>query len=134
MEERLRDRRAFTLVEILVSIVLLSLIGVAFALSLGVGQGEIVDGGYRRMALTRAEEKMEVLKALGYADLAGGDDTVTLDDRGTVDIADDLTGTRSWTVTEIAGSNSYKRIALKLKWFAGGRTHTVALDTFVAQR
>lgn len=133
------SQEGLSLIEILVSIVLLSLVGIAFALSLGTGQEEIVDDGYRRMALTLTEEKMEELKALKYDDPhlatdALHQDPVTLDDRGTVDIADDLTGTRSWTVTEIAGNNSYKRIALTLAWSAGGQTHTVALDTFVAQR
>ncbi|MBI2875600.1 MAG: hypothetical protein HYY20_01820 [Candidatus Tectomicrobia bacterium] len=132
-----------SLIEVVVSVVLLSLVGIGFALSLGLGQGEIVDEGYRRMALTLAEEQIERLKALNYNDaaLSAGaypvtvlhQDTVTLDDRGTVSTTDDLTGTRSWRVSEMNGVGSYKWVALTLSWTTGGQTHSVALDTYIAQ-
>lgn len=133
------SQAGLSLIEILVSIVLLSLVGVAFAMSLGAGQEEIVDDGYRRMALTLAEEKMEQLKALGYNDPNLGvgvthQETVTLEDRGTESTADDLKATRSWTVTEMAGTDSYKQISLTLSWTTWGRMNTVTMDTFVAQK
>ena len=65
-------------------------------------------------------------------------EVVTIDDRGTPIIGDDLTGTLTVTVTEIvAGIDGYKKVSVVLNWtekaWGGSNNLSESATTYVVQ-
>lgn len=102
--------------EIMVSVVVLS-IAIVFLYHMLFGGRMLVEmEGERRMALKLAEHKVEQLKQAGYessdsdsdwtsVDMGLGDhpkhdNTLLIDDRGTARTGDDLRGTMTWSVRD----------------------------------
>ncbi|HEV8437144.1 MAG TPA: hypothetical protein VGT40_03525 [Methylomirabilota bacterium] len=74
----LADSRGIALLEVLVSGVVMAVAVIGLALMFGLGQSLAVAQGDERLALYLAEQKLEQLRALGFAAVAVGSQTETL--------------------------------------------------------
>lgn len=110
---------AFTLIEVLVGTVILSigLLGTAaftgFAMSCNMQANNILT------ATTLAQGKMEELKNMSYSSIASSEDTHSI-------------FTRSWNVTNDSPAADVKTIEVTVKWQWEGKTRDVVLKTIVA--
>jgi len=128
-----------TLVESIVAITLISVIMLGgFQFFVG-GKSSINDSGFRRLAIIRAEERLEAANRFEYAVLAD-----SLDETQTVVNLGDLTGLRTTVVTAtddpidgLAGADldgdpdDYKQITTTISWPLGGQNQ-VSLSTSVS--
>jgi prepilin-type N-terminal cleavage/methylation domain-containing protein len=123
-----RDRRGFTLIEVMVAVALL-VIGILglIATATSVIQGNAIS---RQMttAATLAEERMEILKRQSYtaADLTAGSHN---------DPGNPLSSiyTRTWTVTDNTPAANMKTVQVTVSWTRKGSAHNVNLNTIIAQ-
>jgi prepilin-type N-terminal cleavage/methylation domain-containing protein len=105
----------YSLIEVTVAVIVFSIAIVFVYQMLFSGQTTVEFEGERRVALRRAELKLEELKYAGYGSEGSDvdytsvnmeegthpdDPTVVLDDRGTAEPGDDLVGSMTWTVKE----------------------------------
>jgi prepilin-type N-terminal cleavage/methylation domain-containing protein len=105
----------YSLIEVTVAVIVFSIAIVFVYQMLFSGQTTVEFEGERRVALRRAELKLEELKYAGYGSEGSDvdytsvnmeegthpdDPTVVLDDRGTAEPGDDLVGSMTWTVRE----------------------------------
>ncbi|MFH1214022.1 MAG: hypothetical protein V1681_08020 [Candidatus Neomarinimicrobiota bacterium] len=128
-----------TLVESIVAITLISVIMLGgFQFFVG-GKSSINDSGFRRLAIIRAEERLEAANRFEYAVLAD-----SLDETQTVVNLGSLTGLRTTVVTAtddpidgLAGADldgdpdDYKQITTTISWPLGGQNQ-VSLSTSVS--
>lgn len=140
-------RRAFTLIEVVLSIFLLAVVAVIFGALFPIGQRLSGGAKWRAQALMLAERRMEAVKLLGYGNLTYGG----LRAYGLID-ASPNTSPFSFTNTDGASNESpakmlpqgtgqivvedvawdVKRVIVQVGWRdANGRTQTVELRTLV---
>lgn len=140
-------RRAFTLIEVVLSIFLLAVVAVIFGALFPIGQRLSGGAKWRAVALMLAERRMEAVKLLGYGNLTYDG----LRAYGLID-ASPNTSPFSFTNTDDASNESpakmlpqgtgqiavedvawdVKRVIVRVGWRdANGRTQTVELRTLV---
>ena len=121
---RLRSRRGFTLIEVVVAIVMLTF-GVLASASLTAALMRSNRGVTNR---TRAIEtlrlKVEDLQSKRYFDIADGNDTATIGG---------ITYNRSWTVAANAPAANLKTVTLTVTWGDRQGNHTITNKTIRAQ-
>lgn len=142
-----RRRRAFTLMEVVLSIFLLAVVAVIFGALFPIGQRLSGGAKWRAVALMLAERRMEAVKLLGYGNLTydglrayGLIDTspntspfsfTNTDDASNESPAKMLPqGTGQIVVEDVAWD--VKRVIVRVSWQdVNGRTQTVELRTLV---
>ena len=121
---RIRSRRGFTLIEIVVAIVMLTF-GVLASASLTAALMRSNRGVTNR---TRAIEtlrlKVEDLQSLNYTEIADGNDTATIGG---------ITFNRAWTVTANSPAANLKTVSLTVTWADRQGNHTITNQTIRAQ-
>ncbi len=124
MSRRRSDRRGFTLIEIMVGLVLLT-IG---ALSLAAMSATVANANRDSTNRTRADqllhEKVEELQSMNYGDIESGDDDFDVGD---------IAFTVTWTVENDTPVNDVKRVTLVANWTEEGRTLTMRTATLIAK-
>jgi prepilin-type N-terminal cleavage/methylation domain-containing protein len=151
---RSRDQGGLTLIEVLVSVVVLGIVIAPMFDAFVRGRVMVQHRAEERVALRLVERKTEQLLAAGGA--ADGDDSnitstnmtdgshpsnsaITLITRGDADTSNDVIGDLSWAVstetwTDPAGSwedATYKRVTVKLAWPLGAHRDSVQISTIV---
>ena len=121
---RLRSRRGFTLIEVVVAIVMLTF-GVLASASLTAALMRSNRGVTNR---TRAIEtlrlKVEDLQSLRYSDIVNGNDTETIGG---------ITYSRAWTVTPNSPAANLKTVTLTVTWGDRPGNHTISNQTIRGQ-
>ena len=122
--KRLRDRRGFTLIEIMVAIVMLAF-GVLASASLTAALMASNRGVTNR---TRATEtlrlKVEDLQSERYAQIRNGNDTATVGG---------VTFNRSWTVTANSPVTNTKTVTMTVSWTDRQGNHSLSTQTIRGQ-
>ncbi|MFH1690363.1 MAG: prepilin-type N-terminal cleavage/methylation domain-containing protein [Candidatus Eisenbacteria bacterium] len=147
----LGNNSGLTMIEILVSIIVLAVLVVPLADSLVVGRTFTAHRGEKRMALRLVERKAEQLMAAGYAS-AGPDNnilstnmavgahpispSIVVNTRGDTDNSNDVFGDLNWYVSRdayAAGSDSVRRkiVEIRLRWPSGAPRDSVSVMTLV---
>ena len=136
----LKKDGGFTLIEIIVSMVLIPLIWFAVSVPLSVNTMLISQSRHRAQAVLIAQQLIDQMRAGPYTSLAETPRLgVTIDDRGTVTTADDLTGEAAiflGTETIISGGR-YRQVTATVRWnesTVGGlpRALTESLATIIS--
>lgn len=147
----LGNRSGLTMIEILVSVILLAVLVVPLADSLVVGRTFTSHRGEKLMALRLVERKAEQLMAAGYASVGPDDDilstnmtigthpespSIVVNTRGDADGSNDVFGDLTWDVTRdayAAGSDSVRRklVRISLRWPSGAPRDSVSVATVV---
>jgi hypothetical protein len=139
--------------EVMVSVVVFSIAIVFVYQMLFSGRVQVEFEGERRVASKAAEQKIEELKYAGYGSTDSvtdwtslsmdvgthpADPTIVLDDRGTAETGDDLTGEIHWTVrdtswTEYGVTTDGKVVDLTIQWPKDWLRDEVRVVTVVAR-
>jgi len=120
MRIRMKDQKGFTLLEVLISIIILSVALLALAgLQIISIRGNSF-GGTMTEAVTLARDKIEDLKKDDWSSVATGDDFPVV--RG-------VTYNRNWAV-QLVGHGQTKEVAVTISWDNGN--HQVSLATTLA--
>ena len=123
MRIRMKDQKGFTLLEVLISIVILSVALLALAgLQIISIRGNSF-GGTMTEAITLAKDKIEDLKRDDWDNVVGGRDTPVVH-RGNAQI----TYARNWTVVQ--GVNNTREVSVTVSWDNGN--HQVSMATMLA--
>lgn len=143
--------RGVSVIEVLISVVVLAIIVVPVFNSLVAGRVLTAHRGEKRMALRLMERKIEQLMQPGYAS-GGSDDDITsvnldpgthpidpsivVSTRSFVDISDDLVGELTWTVTPVSWSSPgdsvrAKLTEVKLRWPSDNPRDSLTLTTLI---
>ncbi|MCM8783986.1 MAG: PT domain-containing protein [Candidatus Omnitrophica bacterium] len=130
------EREGFGLVEVMVSVLLLTLITGGTLLVLGVPEKVISEMGRRRQAINFCQDTLEDLISkhssdpsfFNSAELAPGTHRSELPPST---LKDRFSGTREYTVEDLEGG-VYKKITVKTSWIAGGKTGSKTLVTLLA--
>ncbi|MBD3368589.1 MAG: prepilin-type N-terminal cleavage/methylation domain-containing protein [Candidatus Eisenbacteria bacterium] len=143
--------RGVTMIEILVSIVVLSILIVPIFDSMVSGRTLAMHRGEERMALRLVERKAEQLLKAGYgavgsdADVSSvcmtsgvhpTDPSIVVSTRGDDDAANDLLGDMTWSVVPVIWSSPgdsvrAKLVEVKLRWPQGAPRDSVTVSTIV---
>ncbi len=117
----LRTVAAFSLIELMIALLLLSiaLVGVTKLLSSTLFSDR--DSKAYTAAATLAETQLEQLKSIGFAALADGSDSTTIDN---------VEYTRTWVVSD-AIAYAMKKVVVTVRW--GNPTQQVALSVYMAR-
>ena len=146
-----RGARGVSVVEVLISVVVLGIIVVPVFNSLVAGRVLTAHRGEKRMALRLMERKVEQLMQPGYASGGSDDDissvnldpgvhpidpSIVVSTRSFVDISDDLVGELTWTVTSVAWSSPgdsvrAKMTEVKLRWPSDSPRDSLTLTTLI---
>ncbi|MDY6856638.1 MAG: hypothetical protein SWO11_18415 [Thermodesulfobacteriota bacterium] len=122
-----KSQQGISLIEIITAAFILLTIVISIGYMFATGRGNIDGTGNRRAALTAVMEKVEQLMDLPYNDLdltpGNHDDPsnpIVIDNRGTIDIVDDLKGFLRWNVVNFddkangEGNSDYKIITVTI--------------------
>lgn len=121
---RLRSRRGFTLIEVVVAIVMLAF-GVLASASLTAALMRSNSGVTNRTrAVEVLREKVEDLQSEQYVNIVDGNDTVTVAG---------ILFSRSWAVASNTPAANLKRITLTVTWTDRQGSHTVSNQTIRGQ-
>lgn len=115
----------FTLIEIIVSIILIPLLWFAVSISLSVNKMLVNQAKHRAQAIFAAQETMDLARSWGYSYLQdGGSRYVTIDPHATYDAADDLIGIAYINVVPAPFSpgppppptGQYRQVTIRVAW------------------
>ena len=121
---RLRHRRGFTLIEVVIAIVMLTF-GVLASASLTAALMRSNSGVTNRTrAVETMREKVENLQSLRYSDIVGGNDTASIGG---------ISFSRSWTVAADTPAANLKTITFTVTWTDRQGSHTISNQTIRAQ-
>ncbi|MGA1867582.1 MAG: type IV pilus modification PilV family protein [bacterium] len=129
----MRNQQGFTLVEIFLSIIILS-VGLLLIAELQItGAKGNKNSKDMSSAVLLAESKIEELKESGFSSLIDGNYPV-----GT-NLPIDSSGapggifTRTWKISPYKGSNSMKYIEVNVQWAEKEKSHTICLNTVFSE-
>jgi len=125
----MRKKKGFTLVEALISIMLLTIAWVATVevAIIGVTMGSIAR--HKIQAIYVIQRAVEDLHRKPFSQITNSTATVSIDTRGTPDnTADDLMGTQTVTVTNT--STYYKKVVVGVSWNERLRSITKAMAEY----
>jgi type II secretory pathway pseudopilin PulG len=148
---RVTGQSGITMIEILVSIVVLSILVVPIFDSLVSGRTLAMHRGEERMALRLVERKTEQLMKAGYGAIGSDadvssvcmtagthptDPSIVLSSRGDHDTSNDLLGDLTWSVVPVIWSSPgdsvrAKLVEVKLRWPQGSPRDSVSVTTMV---
>jgi Tfp pilus assembly protein PilV len=160
---RLRERRRLrfllrggndsgaSLIEVLISVIVLGIVVVPIFDSFVVGRTLTSHRGERRMALRLVERKVEQLMNAGYGsagtdadvestNLAAGthpiDPSIVVNTRGDSDVTNDVIGNLTWTVDPVAWSSPgdsvlAKTVEVRLRWPTQSPRDSVSVTTLI---
>jgi prepilin-type N-terminal cleavage/methylation domain-containing protein len=127
-----KNRKALTLIECLVAVILLSITlvaGMAFYFNASAIMGQAM---HKKMAMEMINQKFEQLRRDGYSALTP---TVDFVNGSTVTFGDFSVQTRQ-KVTNIDGnsSNGVRKVEIEVSWTEAGKSaaNTIAMSTYVA--
>ncbi len=149
-----RNQRGLTMIEIMVSVVVLAIVIAPMFDAFGRGRVMVAHRGEERVALRLIERKVEQLLQAGGA--ASGTDTditstnmvagthptnsaITLITRGDLDTSNDVIGDLTWDVTSVTWTDAagtwddatYKHVVTKLAWPQGAHRDSVSVTTII---
>ena len=101
---KITRKPGFTILESLVAIVILTFMGMSIISTLIYSQHYVEIENQRTKALMLASTVMESLKRTIFSSIVGYTETVVIDNNGTVDTADDLSGTLQVIVKDKSGT------------------------------
>ena len=119
------ESRGFTLIEILVSLVIISLTMTVLATLLAASMRGGQNSRHTTAAVTLMQDKIEEFKNTSYASITSGSETA-IDSEGNSGGQYD----RSWTVTT---SGTTKEIVVTINWPYNGVTKTKSLTTLISE-
>jgi len=111
----------FTVIEAVVSMALFILVWAGLAGNIMVGKAIEARSKHSMLAMYTIQQRMETIRRMNFASILNQNiNNVTIDDRGTAAVADDLRGTMIVTVrfipTSVAGNNFLKEVVAQLTW------------------
>ena len=151
---RARNQRGVTVIEIMVSVVVLAIVIAPMFDAFVRGRVMVAHRGEERVALRLVERKVEQLLAAGGA-MTGSDaditsvnmvagthptnSAITLITRGDLDTSNDVIGDLTWEVTSVTWSDgggtwddaTYKHVVTKLAWPLGAHRDSVSVITII---
>ena len=115
-----KKENGFTLIEIIVSMILIPLVWFAVYVPLSVNTMLISQAKHRAQAVFIAQQNLDTMRASGFANLAAfpTPQNVTIDTRGTPVVGDDLIGVRTIILgpdTPVAGGH-YRQVTVTVNW------------------
>lgn len=136
----IKKHDGFTLIEILVSIILIPLVWFAISISLSVNAMLISQSKHRAQAVFVAQQELDRLRTSDYTTLASVSNVnVTIDTRGTTTTGDDLIGKKNIVVQlETSPLRHYRQVTATISWsekildILGTRTLTESLATIIS--
>ena len=116
-----KKQDGFTLIEIIVSMILVPILWLAIGAPLSVNTMLISQAKHKAQAVFVAGQNLDIMRANGYAGLvaaAGTGKNVTIDTRGTTDTGDDLLGTMDIVLGSPVNENGghYRQVTVTIKW------------------
>lgn len=143
MQHFRRQRRAFTLVEIMISLVLILIVGLSILTVHTMVRGAQRFERERIVMLSRASQKVESLKSMYFANIAASVESVLVDVNNTpLTTADDITAqlqVRLWAkngneITSTAQStnnNDAVLVNIAIRWTSKSKQHEQEIWTIV---
>lgn len=135
----LKKDGGFTVIEIIVSMILIPLIWLAISTALSVNTMLISEYKHRAQAVFVAQGILDTLRAGNYVDIVPViNQPITIDTRGTVVTTDDLLGNINvLLVTSAAYYSHYKKVTVSVNWDentvgAGVKNITETLATYIS--
>ncbi|MDD5450062.1 MAG: prepilin-type N-terminal cleavage/methylation domain-containing protein [Candidatus Omnitrophica bacterium] len=128
-----KNRRGITFVEIVISLLLLSMvIGAVIGLFV-VSRAMAMKSKHRILAVNLTRARIEAIKGLDFSQVpaAAGVEAVVIDE-GAPDTGDEVFGQRSITVSDFYGDGAVYKIAAKVSWTemgAGCEENVITLIT-----
>ncbi|MCK4326585.1 prepilin-type N-terminal cleavage/methylation domain-containing protein [bacterium] len=118
------ERKGFTLIEVVMSMLILGIALIGILGAFVMGKANIVRARHRLEVACLLQQTMEYLQDVSYGSITNSnypEEPVTIDDAGTTTTSDDLIGTRlarpPLPVSAIAGADGlYKSVTVKIKW------------------
>ncbi len=130
--KRITNQKGFSLVEALVSVVVLSLSVFGLTSLSMTSISATRDGRFVSAATTLARSKLEDLRAVGYSYVNSGSDTGPISAEGlATGDAGELMYTRTWVVNT-GPTSSTKQITVSVAWTYGS-AQQIGLTTLVAE-
>ena len=119
-------RKGFTIIECLISILLLAIVmvgGMAFYFD---STGHLAGATHKRIAAELANAKLEELKNIGYGNLTNGETSTSLN------ITAGINGLQNVTIVGTA----YKEVSVQMFWNEPNKagTQNVTISTYIAPR
>ena len=119
-----RKRKAFTLIELLIAIVLIVVGLIALMQVMSVGICADANLEYRLTALNLANEKIEELKDTAFGSISAGTETGSA-------IGFDWIDQRAVSIDEPYGADLLKDVTVTVQWTQKGSTQSVAVETYI---
>lgn len=146
-----RNNSGVSLIEVLISVIVLGIVVVPIFDSFVVGRTLTSHRGERRMALRLVERKTEQLMNAGYGSAGSDanvesrnltvgthptDPSIVVNTRGDADVTNDVVGSLRWTVAPVMWSSPgdsvrAKTVEVKLSWPAQSPRDSVSVTTLI---
>ena len=114
-----RQRGGATLIEVIIAVLIMGISTGAILGAFIVGRYAVERAKHRTVVVNRIAGELEEIMETAYVNVIPSTTTqpVPIDARGTVGTSDDLTGTQTVTVTEMAaGTYGYKKVLVAIGW------------------
>lgn len=141
---RMRSSRGVGLIDVIVSLLLLSMAGVIYTATFPAGYSAMRQANDTKKAAALAQKKLEQVKALGYESLsyenlraANAIDADQTSSPYYFTAVDDLAsslGDPKGTLEITNFDTGIKKIAATVKWESGGVTRTIKVHTLIADK
>ena len=126
----MRLRKGFTLIEVMLSILILAIVMIGGAAFFTYGSSQLRMSKHSRLALELAGEQIENLRAVGFSGLANETENGLP--------LGDFTATRQTKVVGIDenrdGIVDYKKVTVTVAWMEGSTPEAVSLVTLITSR
>jgi type II secretory pathway pseudopilin PulG len=125
----LKSRKAMTLVEVMIAVLVLVIMILGSVFLFAYGSGHITQSKNFRVATELASQKLELFRAINnYGDINNvqADEVITMSD---------ATFNRRTEVTDVPEVDPlYKKVKVTVQWSTGGRAREVELNTLYVKR